>query len=240
MKNIIWKKNMKFLKENKKGLCSIQIAIILMASIIFCGYILESASMGIKTIARRSDAVEDKVLGENIFQIADIYVIEEFEDLYNSKIYKIIKNFKTNDEVRITTFRSSCFGLWATGIKNIGTKLSTSKLLKTMKIKYITIDSEIYVYDKTPYINYFVLQNYLDPLKIEEQKDFAIEVWITVKKDEFKYVYKKSYIFDVPFYEDEMIEKIRKNGDGPKLEKFFILDQKNIISSEITYEKYRE
>ena len=231
---------MKLLKDNKNGICSIQIAIILMASIIFCGYILESASMGIKTIARRSDAIEDKVLGENIFQIADIYVISEFEDLYNSKIYKVIKKFKTNDEVKLNTFCSSCFGLWSTGVKNIGIKLSDSKLLKNMEIKYINIKSDVYIYDKTPYINHFVFQKYLDTLKIQEQQDFAIEIWITVKRNNYKYIYKKSYIFDVPFYEDEMIEKIRQNSDGIKLEKNFILNENNIKGSEITYEKYRE
>ena len=55
---------MKFSSMNKKGICSVQVIIILCSCLILSAQILTSSRLSMNTISRRQDAVQEGAVGE--------------------------------------------------------------------------------------------------------------------------------------------------------------------------------
>lgn len=238
MKNKTWRGKIKSLSENKKGICSIQVIIVILAVILFFNYILESTSIGIKSIAKRQDAVQEKLLGENLFKVVDLYVIEEFENIYNKAAYKIVENHLDNETVKLIILRYSCFEFWSKGVNEIGIELMNSKILKDLNLKYKEIDELLYIYDDSGEKGYYIISKYLNVEKIFSSEDFGITIKVTVYTENQILSYNKDYIFKIPFYKDEDIDNIRADKDNALNISTFKLDESNIITSEVYYENF--
>lgn len=238
MKNKTWRGNIKCLSENKKGICSIQVIIVILAVILFFNYILESTSIGIKSISKRQDAVQEKLLGENLFQVVDLYVIEEFENIYNKTAYEVVKSNLNNETTKLRILRYSCFEFWINGVKQVGREVSNSKIIKDLNLEYKQIGKIIYIYDNSIEKRYFVMENYLDTKNIFSSEDFGITIKVTVYTENKMISYCKDYIFKLPFYKDEDIDKIRADKDNILNISTFKLDESNIVTSEVYYEAF--
>ncbi len=238
MKRSRLKENIKCLSENKKGICSIQVIIITLASLLFFSYILESTAITLKTISKRQQVIQEKLLGESLFQIVDLYVIQEFEDIYNKAGYEIVKSNSDNEIIKLKILRYSCFEFWSKGVNKVGSKISKSKLIKELNLKYKEIGMVLYTYDSSEEKEYFIMQNYLNIQKIFSSEDFGITIKVTVYTEESIISYSKNYIFTIPFYKDEDIAKIKADKDCKLNIKSFEFDENNIISSEVYYEQY--
>lgn len=71
---------MKFSSMNKKGICSVQVIIILCSCLILSAQILTSSRLSMNTISRRQDAVQERLYTEkSLFQVADVYLLPEHE-----------------------------------------------------------------------------------------------------------------------------------------------------------------
>lgn len=238
MKHSKLKESIKYLSENKDGLCSIQVIIIIMASLLFCNYILESTAISVKTISRRQQVIQERLLGENLFQIIDLYVIKEFEDTYNKAGYEVVKVNSDNEIIKLKILRYSCFEFWSKGVNNVGKEISKSKLIKDLDLKYKEIGKIIYTYDDSSEKEYFTMQNYLNTKNIFSSEDFGITIKVTVYTEDDIISYSKDYIFTIPFYTDEDIAKIKADKEGKLNIKSFEFDETNIVSSEVYYEQY--
>lgn len=238
MKNKIWRGNIKCLSENKKGICSIQVIIVILAVILFFNYILESTSIGIKSISKRQDAIQEKLLGENLFKVVDLYVIADFENIYNKAAYKVVQAYLDNETAKLMILRYSCFKFWANGVDEIGTELMNSKMLKDLNLKYKEIDELLYIYDDSIEKGYYIMSKYLNVEKIFSSEDFGITIKVTVYTENKMISYCKDYIFKLPFYKDEDIDKIRADKDNILNISTFKLDESNIVTSEVYYEAF--
>lgn len=238
MKNKIWRGNIKCLSENKKGICSIQVIIVILAVILFFNYILESTSIGIKSISKRQDAIQEKLLGENLFKVVDLYVIADFENIYNKAAYKVVQAYLDNETAKLMILRYSCFKFWANGVDEIGTELMNSKMLKDLNLKYKEIDELLYIYDDSIEKGYYIMSKYLNVEKIFSSEDFGITIKVTVYTENKMISYCKDYIFKLPFYKDEDIDKIRADKDNALNISTFKLDESNIVTSEVYYEAF--
>ncbi|MGL5256633.1 MAG: hypothetical protein ACRC76_06305 [Proteocatella sp.] len=234
MKKIMLKKHINLLSESK-GFCSLQLIIITMASILLFGYILESVQITTKSFSIREKAIQEQLWGESIYQIADLYVIKEFENIYNESIYEVIENNKDNEIIKLKTLRLTCFQIWGKGVNNVGKKLAKSQMIKDLGFRYIKIEKKPYQYKPLPEEGYFVLTKYVDTKYINTSEDFGITIEISVSKDNQNYKYKKDYIFKIPFYEDKVIEKIKKHTETKA--DMVILDVDNIVDAGVYYEK---
>lgn len=230
--------NIKCLSENKKGICSIQVIIITLASLLFFSYILESTSISLKTISKRQHTIQEKLVGESLFQIVDLYVIQEFEDIYNKAGYEVVKYNSDNEIIKLKILRYSCFELWSKGVSKIGCEISSSKLIKALNLKYKEIGKIVYTYDSSEEKEYFIMQSYLNTKNIFSSKDFGITIKVTVYTEEDIISYSKDYIFTIPLYKDEDIAKIKADKEGKLNIKSFEFDETNIVSSEVYYEQY--
>lgn len=234
MKKIMLKKHTNLLSDSK-GFCSLQLIIITMAAILLFGYILESVQITTKSFSMREKAVQEQLWGESVYQVADVYVIKEFEDIYNESIYEVVKYNTDNEIIKLKTLRLTCFQMWVKGANNVGKKLAKSEIIKDIGFKYIKIEKKPYEYQPFPEKGYFVITDYLNTKYINTSEDFGITIEISVSKDNQNYKYKKDYIFKIPFYEDEVIEKIKKNIETE--EDRVILDVDNIVDAGVYYEK---
>lgn len=234
MKKIKLKKPINLLSENS-GFCTIQVMIITMASILLIGYILESTQITTKSFSIRDKAVQERLWGESLYQVVDIYVIKEIENIYNDSVYEVVACNTDNEIIKLKTLRLTCFQMWVKGANNIGKKLAKSEIIKDMGFKYIKIEKKPYEYQPLPEKGYFVLTNYLNTKYINTSEDFGITIEVSVSKENQNYKYKKNYIFKIPFYEDEVIEKI-KNHSETETDKV-ILDVDNIVDAGVYYEK---
>lgn len=234
MKKIMLKKPISLLSDSR-GFCSIQLIIITMASILLFGYILESVQITTKSFAIRDKAVQEKLWGESLYQVVDIYVIKEVEDIYNESIYEVVACNTDNNIIKIKTLRLACIQIWAKGICNVGKKLAKSEIIKDMGFKYIKIEQKPYQYEPLPEKGYFVITKSLDTKYINTSEDFGITVEVSVYKDNQSYKYKKDYIFKIPFYEDEVIGKFKNHNETK--DDMIVLNVENIVDAEVYYEK---
>ena len=91
---------MKFSSMNKKGICSVQVIIILCSCLILSAQILTSSRLSMNTISRRQEAVQERLYGESLFQVADVYLLENMNSTYNIANKYTFTSGQTNDEIK--------------------------------------------------------------------------------------------------------------------------------------------
>lgn len=226
---------------NKKGICSVQVIIILCSCLILSAQILTSSRLSMNTISRRQDAVQERLYGESVFQVADAYLLQNMNSTYNIANKYTFTSGQTNDEIKKKVLRYALQEMAVSKWKVLSDGVKASPMLKNMGIECTEVTREIYTYDSSAGAMHFKknTSGVLD--RVNTFEDFALKINIKVKIDGQGYVYGKDYFFVMPLYTDEMIAEIKEyyasGGAAPWTGNHEFDLRKDIISSEVYYEK---
>ena len=232
---------MKFSSMNKKGICSVQVIIILCSCLILSAQILTSSRLSMNTISRRQEAVQERLYGESLFQVADVYLLENMNSTYNIANKYTFTSGQTNDEIKKKVLRYALQEMAVSKWKVLSDSIKASPMLKDMGIECTEVTREIYTYDSSAGAMHFKknTSGVLD--RVNTYEDFALKINIKVRIDGQTYVYGKDYFFVMPLYTDEMIAEIKayyaSGGAAPCTGNHEFDLEKDIISSEVYYEK---
>ena len=232
---------MKFSSMNKKGICSVQVIIILCSCLILSAQILTSSRLSMNTISRRQEAVQERLYGESLFQVADVYLLENMNSTYNIANKYTFTSGQTDDEIKKKVLRYALQAMAVSKWKILSDGIKASPMLKDMGIECTEVTREIYTYDSSAGAMHFKknTSGVLD--RVNTYEDFALKINIKVRIDGQTYVYGKDYFFVMPLYTDEMIAEIKayyaSEGAAPWTGNHEFDLEKDIISSEVYYEK---
>ncbi|WP_028829026.1 hypothetical protein [Proteocatella sphenisci] len=231
---------MKFLSLNKKGICSVQVIIILCSCLIISTQLILSSKLTLATISRREAAIQERLYGESIFQVVDLYLVQSMNKTYNNPQKYTITSNQTNDEIKNKILRYALGEMANTEITNIGKSMKQCQMLKNMGIECKEISRTVYTYDNGAGIKQFKINSNLNLEKVSTSDDFALKIHIKVKVDNQIYVYGKDYFFIMPKYSDELIKEIKTFYGGGTSETWKgthkFNHKEDMISSEVYYE----
>lgn len=232
---------MKFSSMNKKGICSVQVIIILCSCLILSAQILTSSRLSMNTISRRQDAVQERLYGESLFQVADVYLLQNMNSTYNiANEYTFISG-QTDDEIKKKVLRYALQEMAVRKMTTLSDGIKASPMLKDMGIECTEVSAEIYTYDSSAGAMHFKKKTSEGLNRVNTCEDFALKINIKVRIDGQTYVYGKDYFFVMPLYTDEMIAEIKayyaSGGAAPWTGNHEFDLEKDIISSEVYYEK---
>ena len=232
---------MKFSSMNKKGICSVQVIIILCSCLILSAQILTSSRLSMNTISRRQEAVQERLYGESLFQVADVYLLQNMNSTYYIANKYAFTSGQTNDEIKKKVLRYALQEMAVSKWKILSDGIKASPMLKDMGIECTEVTREIYTYDSSAGAMHFKknTSGVLD--RVNTCEDFALKINIKARIDGQTYVYGKDYFFVMPLYTDEMIAEIKayyaSEGAAPWTGNHEFDLEKDIISSEVYYEK---
>jgi len=232
---------MKFLSLNKKGICSVQVIVILCACLVISAQILLSSKLTLATISRREVAIQERLYGESIFQVVDLYLVQSMNKTYNNPQKKTLTSNQTNDEIKNKILRYTLYEMANKEMTNLSGNIKTSPMLKNMGIEYKEATRTAYTYDNEAGVKRFKLNSSMDFDKVSTSDDFALKIHIKVKIDNQIYIYGKDYFFIMPKYSDELIKEIKTfyaSGTSEIWKGTHEFNhEEDIISSEVYYEK---
>ena len=232
---------MKFSSMNKKGICSVQVIIILCSCLILSAQILTSSRLSMNTISRRQEAVQERLYGESLFQVADVYLLENMNSTYNIANKYTFTSGQTNDEIKKKVLRYALQEMAVSKWKVLSDSIKASPMLKDMGIECTEVSAEIYTYDSSAGAMHFKKNTSEGLNRVNTCEDFALKINIKARIDGQTYVYGKDYFFVMPLYTDEMIAEIKayyaSGGAAPCTGNHEFDLEKDIISSEVYYEK---
>ena len=232
---------MKFSSMNKKGICSVQVIIILCSCLILSAQILTSSRLSMNTISRRQEAVQERLYGESLFQVADVYLLENMNSTYNIANKYTFTSGQTNDEIKKKVLRYALQEMAVSKWKVLSDSIKASPMLKDMGIECTEVTREIYTYDSSAGAMHFKKNTSEGLNRVNTCEDFALKINIKARIDGQTYVYGKDYFFVMPLYTDEMIAEIKayyaSGGAAPCTGNHEFDLEKDIISSEVYYEK---
>ena len=232
---------MKFSSMNKKGICSVQVIIILCSCLILSAQILTSSRLSMNTISRRQDAVQERLYGESLFQVADVYLLQNMNSTYNIANKDTFTSGQTDDEIKKKVLRYALQEMAVSKWKVLSDSIKASPMLKDMGIECTEVTREIYTYDSSAGAMHFKKNTSEGLNRVNTCEDFALKINIKVRIDGQTYVYGKDYFFVMPLYTDEMIAEIKayyaSGGAEPCTGNDEFDLEKDIISSEVDYEK---
>ena len=232
---------MKFSSMNKKGICSVQVIIILCSCLILSAQILTSSRLSMNTISRRQDAVQERLYGESVFQVADVYLLENMNSTYNIANKSTFNSGYTDEVIKKKVLRYALQEMAVSKWKILSDGVKASPMLKGMGIECTEVTREIYTYDSSAGAMHFKknTSGVLD--RVNTCEDFALKINIKARIDGQTYVYGKDYFFVMPLYTDEMIAEIKAyyaSGTTITWKGTHEFDlKKDIISTEVYYEK---
>lgn len=233
---------MKSSSTNKLGICSMQMLIILMSVILMSSFILNSTDITLKIISKRENSIQERLWGESIFQVVDLYMIESLEKIYNKPPKSIFVSSYDNQIIKEKVLANSLFEMWSTQVSKIGTKLSTSGIVEVMGLKYKSIERTAYIYDNSPGVKYFKTNKYMVTTDLHSSDDFAMTISVKVEKGGYSFLYSKDYFLKIPLYSDELIEEIKAYYTANLSSELWTGSMKfdiedTLITSEVYYEK---
>ena len=232
---------MKFSSMNKKGICSVQVIIILCSCLILSAQILTSSRLSMNTISRRQEAVQERLYGESLFQVADVYLLQNMNSTYNIANKDTFTSGQTDDEIKKKVLRYALQEMAVRKMTTLSDGIKASPMLKDMGIECTEVSAEIYTYDSSAGAMHFKKKTSEGLNRVNTCEDFALKINIKVRIDGQTYVYGKDYFFVMPLYTDEMIAEIKayyaSGGAAPWTGNHEFDLEKDIISSEVYYEK---
>lgn len=232
---------MKFSSMNKKGICSVQVIIILCSCLILSAQILTSSRLSMNTISRRQEAVQERLYGESLFQVADVYLLQNMNSTYNIANKDTFTSGQTDDEIKKKVLRYALQEMAVSKWKILSDSIKASPMLKDMGIECTEVSAEIYTYDSSAGAMHFKKNTSEGLNRVNTCEDFALKINIKARIDGQTYVYGKDYFFVMPLYTDEMIAEIKayyaSGGAAPWTGNHEFDLEKDIISSEVYYEK---
>ena len=123
---------MKFSSMNKKGICSVQVIIIPCSCLILSAQILTSSRLSMNTISRRQEAVQERLYGESLFQVADVYLLQNMNSTYNIANKDTFTSGQTDDEIKKKVLRYALQEMAVSKWKILSDSIKASPMLKDM------------------------------------------------------------------------------------------------------------
>ena len=215
--------------------------IILCSCLILSAQILTSSRLAVSTISRRQEAVQERLYGESIFQVADVYLLQNMNSTYNIANKSTFNSGYTDEVIKKKVLRYALHEMANSRTKYLSDSIKASPMLKEMGIDCTEVSAEIYTYDSSAGAMHFKKDKIEGLDRVNTYEDFALKIHIKARINGQWYVYGKDYFFAMPLYTDEMISEIKAyyaSGTNVTWKGTHEFDlEKDIISSEVYYEK---